>query len=484
MKNTNTVAKPIFATILPVNPNGPSTHPLRSLYGSVGLSALLLMVGACASHPKPIALSPSTNPETALSELERDLASAEAEQQLSVFANKDYKGVQKHLREAQNDIKDDDRDDALKNIGIARAYLSNAATYASATSKHLSEIMAARKLAVDASAARFYADDLKNIDEDLIDETEDGAAKAAKIDTEDKTKLQQRYLDLELAAIKSVSLNDAKSYIEGAKKIGAEKISPQSLKSAEEKYQAAELTIASDRHNRSIVEAASKSALDAATQLAVVTQTAVDSRNRSPEQIAIELEQRRASNANLQGKVQAYSSEISTYDRKNKDLSQKSAALSSELSTVKAQEAAIAKAEQSFDKDEAEVYRQGDQLLIRLKALNFKSGSSSLPSASVNLLGKVREVVAEFNPSQIKIEGHTDSTGTATKNMQLSKERAEAVAKYMVSTNVIAENEIMTEGFGPEKPLQPNSSKAGRATNRRVDLILVPSVPSSGTGAL
>ncbi|MEO5667593.1 MAG: OmpA family protein [Bdellovibrionota bacterium] len=481
MKNTNNVTSSTFATILVVNPQAPSTRLRRACTG-LGVFALAVAFSGCASHPKPLALDANTNPNTAITQLEQDLAAAEQEQQISVFAEKDYKGAQKYLKEAQNDVKDkDDRDEVLKDIGVARAYLGMAKTHSASTSPGLSDVMASRKLALDAGAAKFNKDELKDIDGDLAERTEKGAEGVNKIKLEDKTELQKRYLDLELAAIKSTYLGDAKAHIEGSKKLGAKKISPTTLKMAEEKYKSAEVAIETDRHNSTVVQNASKSALDAATKLAVVTETAVNAKGRTPEQIALEIEQQRSSNAALAGTVQAYSSALATsttqnknLDSENQDLANKTKALSGEISSAKAQEAAIAKAEKSFGKDEAEVYRQGDKLLIRLKALNFKSGSASLPNESIDLLGKVREVVAEFNPSKVQIEGHTDSVGSAAVNMKLSKERAEAVAKYMISTKVVNEDAISSEGFGPEKPLKPNGTRAGRATNRRVDLILTP----------
>jgi outer membrane protein OmpA-like peptidoglycan-associated protein len=434
-----------------------------------------------------MALDRNTNPDTAISDLERDLGAAEQAEQLSVLAEQDYLGAQKFLKEAQENSKDkDERDEVLKNVGISRTYLSQAQAKAKTVVGPLSEIVTSRKLALDAGAVKHNRNELQEIDDDLSDLSEKGAGKISKTSLDDKSSLQKRYLDLELSSMKSQYLGDARAHIEGSKKLGAKKISPKTLKMAEEKYKSAEVAIETDRHNPSVVQEASKSALDAATKLAVITQTAVNSKDRSPEQIAIEIEKTRASNVALASEVKDSAAALATsastnqsLDRQNQRLAQSSDTLSGELSGVKVQEAAIAKAEQSFGKDEAEVYRQGDKLLIRLKALNFKSGSANLPNGSIDLLGKVREVVTEFNPSAITIEGHTDSTGNPAANMKLSEERANAVAKYMISTKVIAEDGVKTQGFGPEKPLKPNGTASGRASNRRVDLILVPSDPNA-----
>jgi hypothetical protein len=271
---------------------------------TLSLSSAVLLLASCASNPKPTALDRNTNPDTAISDLESDLASAEQAQQLSVLAEQDYLGAQKFLKEAQDNAKDkDERDEVLKNVGISRTYLGQAQEKAKTVAVPLSEIASARKLAIEAGAVKFNKNELHEIDEDFSDLSAEGAAKISKTSLDDKAALQKRYLDLELSSMKSQYLGDARAHIEGSKKLGAKKISPQTLKLAEEKFKAAEVAIETDRHNPTVVQNASKSALDAATKLAVITQTAVNAKGRSPEQIAIEIEKTRASNVALSSEV-------------------------------------------------------------------------------------------------------------------------------------------------------------------------------------
>jgi outer membrane protein OmpA-like peptidoglycan-associated protein len=127
-------------------------------------------------------------------------------------------------------------------------------------------------------------------------------------------------------------------------------------------------------------------------------------------------------------------------------------------------QAVLEKARAEFSNDEAEAYQQGENLVIRLKKMNFTNGSSDLPADSLALLAKVLECAKSLNPSQILVEGHTDSTGTAASNKALSESRANADIK------------IESEGFGFSKPIASNKSKQGRAQNRRVDVIITPEV--------
>jgi len=71
----------------------------------------------------------------------------------------------------------------------------------------------------------------------------------------------------------------------------------------------------------------------------------------------------------------------------------------------------------------------------------------------------------------ILVEGHTDSTGNKEKNLALSQARAETVRKYLVDGGV-TESQIRAVGIGPDRPIADNKTSAGRAKNRRVEVVL------------
>lgn len=76
------------------------------------------------------------------------------------------------------------------------------------------------------------------------------------------------------------------------------------------------------------------------------------------------------------------------------------------------------------------------------------------------------------NPSlQIRITGHTDSDGNAATNMDLSKRRAAAVKRYLVSNYSIADGRIQTDGMGASQPVSDNRTASGKAMNRRVEFV-------------
>ena len=73
----------------------------------------------------------------------------------------------------------------------------------------------------------------------------------------------------------------------------------------------------------------------------------------------------------------------------------------------------------------------------------------------------------------MQVIGHTDSTGTQSYNMDLSQRRARAVAGILTAGGV-APNRIAASGMGPSQPVASNATEAGRAQNRRVEIVIRP----------
>ena len=110
------------------------------------------------------------------------------------------------------------------------------------------------------------------------------------------------------------------------------------------------------------------------------------------------------------------------------------------------------------------------RLVITLKNdILFDSGNAALSAASVNTLNDLLWVLKKYPKNNIVVIGHTDSTGSDELNNTLSIQRAKAVYDYLVANNLKTKS-IQYTGYGESKPIADNSTAAGRALNRRVEL--------------
>ncbi len=131
--------------------------------------------------------------------------------------------------------------------------------------------------------------------------------------------------------------------------------------------------------------------------------------------------------------------------------------------------------EAMFDSEEASVYRQGNNVVIRMVGLNFDSGKSVISSQYFVTLRKVIDAMRIFPNSEVTIEGHTDSFGGDASNLVLSQKRADAVLTYLqANMNDLQNQKITAVGFGESRPVANNETAEGRKRNRRIDLLIKP----------
>lgn len=104
----------------------------------------------------------------------------------------------------------------------------------------------------------------------------------------------------------------------------------------------------------------------------------------------------------------------------------------------------------------------------------FESGKAELARGAQDRLREVASVLATQSPdAQIVVEGHTDSRGNDSMNLELSVKRAEAVADFLAQHGVARER-VRAEGLGFSRPIANNKTAEGRATNRRVEIVVQP----------
>jgi outer membrane protein OmpA-like peptidoglycan-associated protein len=119
---------------------------------------------------------------------------------------------------------------------------------------------------------------------------------------------------------------------------------------------------------------------------------------------------------------------------------------------------------------DAQVERVGEGIDMTFNSgLLFKINSSALSDDAKTTLSKVAGVFVKYPETNILIEGHTDDTGPADFNMDLSKKRAYAVSDYLASQGV-STSRMAIKWYGETQPKYPNTSDSNRVRNRRVEL--------------
>lgn len=121
-----------------------------------------------------------------------------------------------------------------------------------------------------------------------------------------------------------------------------------------------------------------------------------------------------------------------------------------------------------------QVMREGDNIrLIMPGNITFKTDSYNLRGDFYPVLNSVGQVLAKYADTTLRVSGHTDNTGSRQYNQTLSERRAASVADYL-ATRQVARDRMLVQGMGFDQPIADNGTAQGRATNRRVELYILP----------
>lgn len=109
---------------------------------------------------------------------------------------------------------------------------------------------------------------------------------------------------------------------------------------------------------------------------------------------------------------------------------------------------------------------------ITLNTIRFAQSKFDLLSSSLPELDRLAQIMTDNSGMEILLEGHTDNVGDFDANVQLSKDRVEEVKRYLATKN-IATTRIQTKGYGPTRPVAPNTNEESRKLNRRVEFTIL-----------
>jgi chemotaxis protein MotB len=133
-----------------------------------------------------------------------------------------------------------------------------------------------------------------------------------------------------------------------------------------------------------------------------------------------------------------------------------------------------------IDAGQLDVSIENGRIVINLpQDILFRSGSANVSREGETTLSDVGEVLADFRNRSFQVEGHTDdvpiSTARFPSNWELSSARALAVLHILVDSGVPPEN-LSAAGYGEFQPVAPNDTRANKALNRRIEIVMLPNI--------
>jgi OOP family OmpA-OmpF porin len=478
----------------------------------IGIMAALAsagcLLGACAASKlqvEPIAIS--EDPIEQVNRLDRDIASARRNQ-LNILSPTWFGKAETSLSEAEKALKSgDEPSEILRKVAYGRAQLQRAEEMGKQVRTALTDVIEARERARAAGATNFregYAE----AEEQFLELTK--AIEKDNLDwaQKNRAKVIRAFDELELRAIKDI-LGEVRELINEARERGAEKIAPETFTVAQEKLSGVDAFISEHRYDEAKIDEEASEALFQARRLLQVMRQSEKIRTMQPEEITLwfegmlhkittklsvpdirdedfdtQVENILGSVTGLQQDYQFMVGKVKVLQAEIQDMDKRIASLERRIRTEQAARDRLAaerrfnelftKVRSYFGPGEAEVYKEANQLVIRLRAMQFPVGKEVIMPTNYALLSKVQRAIRTFDEPDVVIEGHTDSTGSAALNDRLSQQRAEAVREYLVANGTLTYERISAIGYGSKQPLASNKTAEGRAINRRIDVLITP----------
>lgn len=480
---------------------------MKSLFQLLFLFGLLTFVSACATTPpEPLATG---NPGERVNQLEADLAAAKSNK-VDVLSPGLFNDAQSAFIKAKQGLEKGAKLSTINEyVAQGTASLSKAEEIAQVSRTILGETNQARDKALKVGADRLgkpymeveeqYLKLTKAIENDNLSYAQKNAAK-----------VQAAFRDVEIMAIKDSAIGNARQMMAEAKEAQAPKIAPNAYADAMQALNDADAFISNNPYDEKMISQKAAHAAFMARRAMAVSESSMMFSEMTPEASALYVEGllARLSETLNAGDLRDQSTDtqvgtlkasVETIQQQRQDVEKSNQVCQSRLSNLEQELLGIKgyareqeadkqrlaaerafnekfnRVQRYFEPDEAEVYKQGNQLVIRLRSIQFPVGQATLSPENYTLLSKVQQAIRVFGKPMMTVEGHTDSTGSAQMNKELSQKRAEAVKTYFVANRTLPENRIKAIGYGPDKPLSPNTTVEGRAMNRRIDVLIKPS---------
>ncbi len=433
-----------------------------------------------------------------------------------LLAPKSYERGLKEYREAESALQRGRNIEVVRsNAADATTYFTTAADKARLAKTALAQVMKSRQDAANARAPELSPEEWQQAQRkfaDAIRLLERGDLKNSKRRDIEATTL---YREAELIAIKAQYLSETRRLLADADRARVGRYAPITLGKAKQLLSDAERELSENRYDtdlpRSLAQQANYEAKHAFYLSEVVRK--IRDKDLTAEQLVLQWEQPLQAIAGVadaipameegpdrltqelvaffeqqRNELQSLQQEKAENEVRIADMEEEMRALDERLGGATAERAALVQrleaqarvkqqfeqVEKMFSSAEARVFREGNSIILRLVGLNFDSGASQLRPENFDLLAKVEKAIDVFPRSELTIEGHTDSHGGDDLNQKLSQERAESVQQYMINAMRIPTYRLIATGYGETRPVASNETEAGRARNRRIDIVIKP----------
>jgi outer membrane protein OmpA-like peptidoglycan-associated protein len=471
-------------------------------------TALWILSGCAGGQVAMEDVGTPMNPAEEVNRFDSEISNAR-KNQINVLAPTSFAKAEANLNDAMKALKSgEELSEISEPIASGRAYLKQAEEMAQVARTTLPDTIKARELARAAGATNLGEDYVK-AEEQFLKLTKAIENNDLKYAQNNREKVAAAFDQLEVRAIKEQTLGEARKLIKQSEEEGARKLTPETLEVAQQKLNNADAFISEHRYEKEKIQQKSAEALFQAQRLLVVTRQSQEVREMEPEQISLWVEEilnETASklsapdmrNESFDMQRQNILGSVKSLQEDRQFLASQEKAHQEEIESLKQQVASLEgktqeeraaierlEAEKQFNElytqvkgyfsaDEAEVYKQSNRLIIRLRAIQFPVGQAIIMPSNYELLSKVQRSIRTFGEPAVVIEGHTDSTGSDEVNDHLSQQRAESVRDYLVANKTLPETKILAVGYGSKRPLASNETEEGRAINRRIDVVISP----------
>ena len=496
--------------------------------------AVLILAGSCLLAlpfpPEPLVgtlWAQEVNAERPAAFVEAEAALERArDAEGDLLAPWSFREAMKRYEQAIEDFDEgSDWEDVSEKLRAARQFFEQAAQRSELARSVLSDALKARQDAVAAEAPEVLPTGWKQAErtfEEAARELERGDRDPA---LRKAGQAEARYRTIELEAIKTNFLSEAWALLEQAREQKVNELAPNTFRRASELVARAESTLTAsrydtdqprslakegryearhaiylarqvwdireddDRHFEELILSAEAQldrlaeALDLEVGYDAGLKPAVDRMIAAVESAQDSLSKLRNELVDARERLAAYEARVAELAEQVGEAETEKSALAQRLEVQAELSRTFATVERLFDPSEADVFRQRDDVIIRLHGISFPTGSAVIEPEYLGMLTKVQRAIDLFPTSTVKIEGHTDSFGGDRTNLELSRERAEAVRTYLISNMRIDPRRITAVGYGEERPIASNDSAAGRQKNRRIEVIIRPNGAPGATSS-